>query len=131
MTPVKRIKNENAGKILRCRGAINELWYVSSDGKRELITIVNAPLFFRRLIVYLDREKLDKIPSISEPENNKALTFRKKLRGKFISLNENAFPNWYIDSNLRKVKVDFLDFLDFLDIYATEINKDDLELIPL
>lgn len=131
MPASQRTKNKLVGQILRCPDHKNELWYVSPlDKKRKLVTITNAHLFFKKLFILIKKQDLVKIPTTNDPKHNKNLTFRKKLKGKFIILDKNMLPSWYIDNNLNKVRITNFDFLDLLSSYAITISKEELELIP-
>jgi hypothetical protein len=126
-----KIINKLSGKFFKCPGRGNELWYLSpSDNKRKLITIINAPLYFRRLFVKIDEESLSMIPSKDEPDNNQKITFRKKNKGKFIMAENNASSIWYINENLKKERVTSFDLLDLLSAYAESISVDELKLMP-
>jgi len=125
------MKNKFIGKILKCSDYRNELWYFSPfSNKRELITIVNINLFLKKLFILINEQDLVKIPRMDELENNKYITFRRKLKGKFIILEKNILPIWYVNNDLKRVEVTFFDLLDLLSNYAIDITKEELKLIP-
>jgi hypothetical protein len=128
---MKKRKFFRAGEILKCQGSRDTLWYVSPlDGKRRLITLSNAPLFFKKIIATVGVDDLEKIPDANQIESNKHIVFRKKLKGKFILQEGAVLPRWYVDNTLKKVEITCFDFFDLLNFYAVKISKEDLELIP-
>lgn len=128
----KIVKDKLVGRILRCPDYKNEFWYLSPiDGKRKLISITNAHIFFKRLFVVIDEKELSKIPIVGEQEAKKHLTFRKKLKGKIILIKNSVVNCWYVDNNLCRSKMSQFDLFDILGSYAIDINKDKLDSIPL
>ena len=123
-------KNNYIGKILKCSSYKNELWYVQPLSKKgELITMINAQKFFKRLFISLDDIDMAKIPVAGELENNKNLTIRKKLKGKFLVVGKEITPIWYVNDTLERIKVTNFDFLDILSCYAITVNKEKLKSI--
>jgi len=128
----KIVKDKLIGRILRCPDYKNELWYLSPiDGKRKLINITNAHIFFKRLFVVIDENELSKIPIAGEQEANKHLTFRKKLKGKIILVRNNDANCWYVGNNLYRSQMSQFDLFDILSSYAININKNKLDSISL
>ncbi len=119
------------GSILKCPDYINEFWYISPvDKKRKLITFTNARSFFKKIIVPVEEKMLIKIPLDSDVDNKKNIVFRKKLKGRFVSLKEEKFQIWYVDDKLKRHVINDFDFFDILGAYAKEISREELELIP-
>ena len=99
-------QNDLTGKILKCQEYKNKLWYfVKSSKKMVPITVISAPIFFKKLFVLLNINDFQKIPSINDPENTKNITFRKKIKGKFVMVDDNKSSVWYINDQLKKIKV--------------------------
>lgn len=123
----KAKSNQWLGKILKSSN-INELWYVSSiNGKRKRITMVNAHIYFKKLIISIEEKDL---LMFWNKENSKNISTRRKFKGKFIKIKDDISQLWYIDDQLIKHTVSHFDFLDFLSNYAVNITPEELGNIP-
>ena len=130
MSKKSKIQDNFIGKILKCSNNKNELWYVQPfDKKKQLITITNAPNFFKRLFICIKENDIYKIPTVGELENNKNITIRKKLKGKFLVTDKESIPHWYVNDDLKRVEVTSFDLLDMLSHYAVSVTKEELKSI--